>query len=146
MQTVEWNPGRPWQEHPVTYRAPQMSLLAKWIDARLSGSVVGWRGSGRSNLLGFLCHRPEVLRTYLTYPERVVILVPVDLNNLPARTLSAFYRVVLPRSTRSATAYRLISRLRSRSYFRPTARPPMLFCRRVLCVNYSCMPKPAATA
>lgn len=95
MQTVEWNPGRPWQEHPVTYRAPQMSLLAKWIDARLSGSVVGWRGSGRSNLLGFLCHRPEVLRSYLTCPERVVILVPVDLNNLPARTLSAFYRVIL---------------------------------------------------
>lgn len=95
MQTVEWNPGRPWQEHPATYRAPQMGLLAQWIDARLSGSVVGWRGSGRSNLLGFLCHRPEVLRTYLAHPERVVILVPVDLNNLPARTLSAFYRVVL---------------------------------------------------
>lgn len=95
MQTVEWNPGRPWQEHPATYRAPQMSLLAKWIEARLSGSVVGWRGSGRSNLLGFLCHRPDALRNYLTYPERVVILVPVDLNNLPARTLSAFYRVLL---------------------------------------------------
>lgn len=95
MQTVEWNPGRPWQEHPATYRAPQMKLLAQWIDARLSGSVVGWRGSGRSNLLGFLCHRPEVLRTYLSHLERVVILVPVDLNNLPARTLSAFYRVIL---------------------------------------------------
>jgi hypothetical protein len=95
MQTVEWNPGRPWQEHSATYRTAEMRLLARWIDARLSGSVVGWRGSGRSNLLGFLCHRPEVLRTYLAHPNRVVILVPLDLNNLPARSLSSFYRVVL---------------------------------------------------
>jgi hypothetical protein len=95
MQSVEWNPGRPWQEHPATYRAPQIRQLAKWIDARLSGSVVGWRGSGRSNLLGFLCHRVDVLRSYLADPDQVVMLVPVDLNNLPARTLAAFYRVVL---------------------------------------------------
>lgn len=95
MQIVEWNPGRPWQEHPATYRMAEMRLLARWIEARLSGSVVGWRGSGRSNLLGFLCHRPDVLRGYLTNPAQVVILAPIDLHNLPARSLAAFYRVIL---------------------------------------------------
>ncbi|MEZ4727699.1 MAG: winged helix-turn-helix domain-containing protein [Caldilineaceae bacterium] len=99
MNTIEWNPGRPWQEHPVTYRAAEMALLARWIEAGFSGSVVGLRGVGRSNLLGFLCHRPEVLSSYWratpTGVNRIVILVPVDLNNLPARTLSAFYRLLL---------------------------------------------------
>ena len=95
MQIVEWNPGRPWQEHPATYRMAEMQVLARWIEARVSGSVIGWRGSGRSNLLGFLCHRPEVLRSYFSRPEQVVILAPVDLHNLPARSLAAFYRVIL---------------------------------------------------
>jgi len=95
MQIVEWNPGRPWQEHPATYRRAEMQVLARWIEARLSGSVIGWRGSGRSHLLGFLCHRPEVLQSYFTQPGAVVILAPVDLHNLPARSLAAFYRVIL---------------------------------------------------
>lgn len=103
MNTIEWNPGRPWQEHPCTYRAAQMVHLAQWIEAGFSGSVIGLRGSGRSHLLGFLCHRPEVLHSYRQAShtgakfgqQPVVILVPVDFNNLPARTLSAFYRVLL---------------------------------------------------
>lgn len=103
MNIIEWNPGRPWQNHPYTYRAPQMALLARWIEAGFSGSVIGLRGSGRSHLLGFLCHRPESLQRYRQSwpsgaklePQPVVILVPVDFNNLPARTLSAFYRVLL---------------------------------------------------
>jgi hypothetical protein len=37
MQIVEWNPGRPWQEHPATYRMAEMQVLARWIEARLSG-------------------------------------------------------------------------------------------------------------
>lgn len=72
-----------------------MRTLARWIDIGAGGSVVGLRGAGRSNLLGFLCHRPEVLRTYLANPTLDLLLVPVDLNNLPDPTLATFYRVLL---------------------------------------------------
>jgi hypothetical protein len=48
----------------------------------VSGAVVGLAGAGKSNLLGFLCGRPEVVRSYLAPPASVV-LVPADLNNLP---------------------------------------------------------------
>lgn len=70
-------------------------MLARWIGAGVNGSVIGLSGVGRSNLLGFLCHRPEVLATYLPNPALPVLLVPVDLNNLPDPTLATFYRVLL---------------------------------------------------
>ncbi|MCP4515483.1 MAG: AAA family ATPase, partial [Delftia sp.] len=60
-----------------------------------SGSVVGLAGAGKSNLLGFLCHRPEALRSYLPPQADPVALIPVDLNNLPSNTLATFYRVIL---------------------------------------------------
>jgi len=87
--------GRPWYGHAPTYRAAEMQQLARWIAAGASGSVIGLRGVGRSNLLGFLCHRPEVLQGYLPDPTLTVLLVPVDLNNLPDPTLATFYRVLL---------------------------------------------------
>jgi hypothetical protein len=85
---------RSWEAYPLTYRAREIKTLAGWIAAGLSGSVVGLAGSGKSNLLGFACHRPEALQPYLP-PAESVALVPVDLNNLPASTLATFYRVVL---------------------------------------------------
>jgi DNA-binding winged helix-turn-helix (wHTH) protein len=86
---------RSWQAYQSTYRADQMRMLASWISAGQSGSVVGLAGAGKSNLLGFLCHRPEALQSYLS-PEAIsVALVPVDLNNLPSNTLATFYRVIL---------------------------------------------------
>jgi hypothetical protein len=86
---------RSWQAYQPTYRAEQMRTLASWILAGQSGSVIGLAGAGKSNLLGFLCHRPEVLRSYLP-PEAIsVALIPVDLNNLPSNTLATFYRVIL---------------------------------------------------
>lgn len=88
-------PGQPWQEHPPTYRQGEMQQLARWIKAGASGSVIGLRGSGRSNLLGFLCHRPEVLRGYLPESGVPLLLVPVDLNNVPDASLATFYRVLL---------------------------------------------------
>jgi hypothetical protein len=88
-------PGQPWQEHPPTYRQVEMQQLAHWIKAGVSGAVIGLRGSGRSTLLGFLCHRPEVLRRYLGEPGRGPLLVPVDLNNVPDASLATFYRVLL---------------------------------------------------
>ncbi|MEZ4863995.1 MAG: winged helix-turn-helix domain-containing protein [Caldilineaceae bacterium] len=95
QDTPGWNPGRPWQTHASTYRSHEMQLLARWIGVGISGSVVGLHGSGKSDLLGFLCHRTDVLSTYLPNQAQTIFLLPVDLNNLPARTLSALYRVIL---------------------------------------------------
>jgi hypothetical protein len=59
-----------------------------------SGCVVGLTGAGKSNLLGFLGHRSEVLQSY--WPEAFkVVLVQVDLNNLPGSDLATFYQVIL---------------------------------------------------
>jgi DNA-binding winged helix-turn-helix (wHTH) protein len=86
---------RSWQAYQPAYRAEQMEILASWILAGQSGSVIGLAGAGKSNLLGFLCHRPEALRSYLPTESTSVALIPVDLNNLPSNTLSTFYRVIL---------------------------------------------------
>lgn len=72
-----------------------MSILANWIEAGLSGSVVGAAGIGKSNLLGFLCHRPDALRQYLAPDTPPAALIPVDLNNLPADDTATLYRVIL---------------------------------------------------
>ena len=86
---------RSWKAYAPTYRAREMQILAGWILAGQSGSVIGLAGAGKSNLLGFLCHRPEVLQSYLPSQADPVALVPVDLNNLPSNTLATFYRVIL---------------------------------------------------
>lgn len=86
---------RAWAAYSPTYRRKEMAVLARWIQAGQSGAVVGLPGCGRSNLLGFLCHRPEIFRSYLSPQADPVILIPVDLNNLPTQDLSTLYRVVL---------------------------------------------------
>lgn len=85
----------PWIDHAPTYRAQEARLLASWILTGASGSVIGLNGSGKSDLLGFLCHRPEVLNHYLPTRAQPVTLLPMDLNNLPDRTLAALFRVIL---------------------------------------------------
>lgn len=92
---VEMIANRSWASYPPTYRSKEMKVLASWISSRESGSVVGLSGCGRSNLLGFLCYRPEVLQAYLPPQVKSVALIPVDLNNLPANNLATLYRVIL---------------------------------------------------
>ena len=84
-----------WATYPANYRAREMKIIARWISAGESGSVVGLSGVGQSNLLSFLCHRPEVLRSYLLPQARPVALVQVDLNCLPANNLSTLHRTIL---------------------------------------------------
>jgi hypothetical protein len=86
---------RAWQAYPDSYRAKELKMLADWIAAGESGSVVGLVGCGRSNLLGFLCHRPDVLRDYLPTETGSVFLIPVDLLNLPMNDLATLYRTIL---------------------------------------------------
>jgi len=86
---------RIWDDYPDTYRASEIRTLANWIAVGESGSVVGLPGSGRSNLLGFLCHRPDVLQTYFSSHTNPIALIPVDLNNLPGSDMSTLYRTIL---------------------------------------------------
>ncbi|HEX6385526.1 MAG TPA: hypothetical protein VF177_12720, partial [Anaerolineae bacterium] len=81
-----------WQTFPVTYRRREVAAIAEWISAGESGTVVGLPGTGRATLLGFLCQRPDALQTYLAPYARPVVLVPVDLNNLPDSRLDTLYR------------------------------------------------------
>jgi hypothetical protein len=86
---------RAWSSYPITYRSQELLEISRWIATSRSGSVVGLPGVGKSNLLGFLCHRPDALETYLPSSEGRVILIPVDLNNLPANNLATLYRTIL---------------------------------------------------
>jgi DNA-binding winged helix-turn-helix (wHTH) protein len=87
--------GRSWTAFPVTYRATEMQTLAAWVLAGVSGSVVGPAGAGKSNLLGFLTHRPEALGSYLPPGHPPVVAVPVDLNDLPSLDVATLYRLIL---------------------------------------------------
>jgi hypothetical protein len=84
-----------WEAYKPIYRAREMKILAGWIQAGESGSIMGLAGSGKSNLLGFLSHRPEVMAQYLRDRSLKLALVQVDLNNLPGNDLATFYRVIL---------------------------------------------------
>ncbi|MCL4295857.1 MAG: winged helix-turn-helix domain-containing protein [Anaerolineae bacterium] len=86
---------RSWAAYSRSYRSKEMDTLAGWIRSGASGAVVGLTGAGKSNLLGFLCHRPEILQSYLAPWAGSVALVLVDLNNLPVSNLSSLYRLIL---------------------------------------------------
>jgi hypothetical protein len=86
---------RTWEQYPQTYRSHDIKILADWIIGGTSGSVVGLPGVGKSNFLGFLCHRPEVIQLLLAPHQIKVVLIPIDLNNLPDDTIATFYRVIL---------------------------------------------------
>jgi hypothetical protein len=92
---------RSWQAYPATYQAGAMKTIAGWIQAGESGSIIGLPGAGKSNLLGFLSCRPEVMRHYLPADFGHLALIQVDLNNLPGNDLSTFFRAIL-RSLREA--------------------------------------------
>jgi DNA-binding response OmpR family regulator len=84
-----------WEKYPLTYRAEELRRLAGWIAAGESGAVVGLPGTGRATFLNVLCGRPAILQEYLPAQNQQVVLVPVDLNNLPGDDLATLYRVIL---------------------------------------------------
>lgn len=86
---------RLWSSYHPGYRAREMRIIAEWVLDGASGAVVGLAGAGKSNLLGFLCYYPGALQPYLSPYAKSAVLIPVDLNNLPANDLATFYRVIL---------------------------------------------------
>ena len=85
---------RAWAAYPDDYRRREVQILLDWVRTGVSGAVVGGPGSGKSNLLGFICHRPDVWRTALP-SHGDIFLIPLDLNNLPVNDLSNLYRAIL---------------------------------------------------
>jgi hypothetical protein len=81
--------------YPTNYRAQELQQIASWMAAGESGAVVGLVGSGRSNLLTFLCQSPGVLTPYLGARAAKTIFIPVDIYNLPVNDLSCLYRTIL---------------------------------------------------
>lgn len=86
---------RSWKTYDDGYRAREIKLLANWILAGESGTVVGLPGCGRSNLLGFFCYRPEIVRKNLPERAQSFAVVPVELNDLLVNEFSTFYRIIL---------------------------------------------------
>ena len=86
---------RSWVQYSPTYRSREMEILRDWMIRGISGSVIGLPGAGKSNFLGFLCHRPDVLQMLLVDHPVQITLIPIDLNNLPDGTIATFYRVIL---------------------------------------------------
>jgi len=96
---------RAWSNFRSGYRARELKILASWIQAGNSGSVVGSAGIGKSNLLGFLGNRPEIIQTYLPPNNPATVVISVDLNNLPANDTSTLYRVILRAFYESRTQF-----------------------------------------
>lgn len=85
----------PWSNHHPTYRTTELQTIFQWILTGASGSIIGLNGSGKSDMMGFLCHRTDLLHHYLPVHARHVTLLPMDLNGLPDNTLAALFRVIL---------------------------------------------------
>ncbi len=86
---------RNWNTYSPTYRTKEIKLLARWIHAGKSGTVVGLPGCGRSNLLGYLCHRPDILAQYLPSNRLPVVLIPIDFRDFIGHNISVLYRLLL---------------------------------------------------
>lgn len=86
---------RHWSDYQANYRAPQMQIVAEWLVNGVSCAVVGMAGCGKSNFLGYLSQKPQVLWPYLGELAHKIVCVPVDLNGLPSPDLATFFRVVL---------------------------------------------------
>ena len=84
-----------WERYPLTYRAREIRLIARWIMAGDSGAVAGLKGCGRSHLLGFLCHRHDSLTPFLSASVNDVALIPLDIYNLASNDLASLYRTIL---------------------------------------------------
>lgn len=81
--------------YPLTFRSAVLKEVSAWIDGVESGSIVGLGGAGKSNLLGLITYHPELITQYMTKSSSKLMLVSVDLNNLPTNDLATFYRTLL---------------------------------------------------
>lgn len=84
-----------WAEFPETYRAEHVTTIAKWIAVGESGVVIGGSGAGKSNLVGFITTRTDVLCKGLPGELDDYAFIHMDVNSLPAVNTPFFYRSML---------------------------------------------------
>lgn len=77
-----------WERYPAHYRAEEVGLILRAVQAGESCAVLGLSGSGKSNLMGFLAARGSE-----TAPQ--VDFVKVDCNRMRSGSLSEFYRLAI---------------------------------------------------
>jgi hypothetical protein len=77
------------------YRAREMQILARWIAAGVSGSVVGLVGCGRSSFLRHVCDNPQQLAQFLPANSPPIVIIAIDLYDLPTNNLVDLYRSIL---------------------------------------------------
>ena len=85
-------PASPWSSFPDTYRLSEVRQILKAAQAGSSVAVIGLSGSGKSNLLGFLANRPEVITRHATKPPELSL---VDCNRLPERSGHGLFVLLL---------------------------------------------------
>jgi ABC-type phosphate transport system ATPase subunit len=85
----------PWAEFPITYRQEQVRAILGWLAVGESGGVVGVSGAGKSNLLGFLASRSDVVQSLLGDAAASICFLLLDINGLPTLTETALYRAML---------------------------------------------------
>lgn len=100
----------PWAEFPKSYCTEDVQTLLSWVAAGESGTIVGWSGTGKSNLLGFLAIRPDVTGPHLPGDGDRYCFLLLDVNSLPEVTVSAFYRGMLQTLYETAKALRAPTR------------------------------------
>jgi hypothetical protein len=84
-----------WVSYAPSYRTREIRLLAAWAASGTSASVVGLVGSGRSNLLRYLCEHPTAFARHVPSESPPVTLIAVDLYDLPSDNLYDLYRTLL---------------------------------------------------
>ena len=84
-----------WTTFPADYRATAVAEILRWVTLGQSGVVVGTSGTGKSNIAGYLAHRPDVTSRHLPQGEQAYVFLLLDFNGLPLITTANFYRVML---------------------------------------------------
>ncbi|GAB4531670.1 MAG: hypothetical protein Fur0018_19780 [Anaerolineales bacterium] len=74
-----------WQTYPASYRSERVQRIIRAVRAGACVNLVGLSGAGKSNLLGFLAHRPDV------FPFPVIL---VDGNRLEQASAPALLRLM----------------------------------------------------
>lgn len=85
----------PWADFPADYCQEHVRDILGWIRVGEGGVVVGMSGAGKSNLLGFLASRLDVVQAHLGDAAASTCLLLLDANRLPSLTGTSFYRAML---------------------------------------------------
>ena len=82
------------QRYTLSYRASETRPVIQWIKAAQCGSIIGLRGSGKSNFIRFLL-RSDTREHYLGPPHTNFTFVLINLLSLSERSEWAVYEMIV---------------------------------------------------